>query len=125
MKVIDQVFQYLQGQGLQPKKDEDGDILFKYNQLTFIYHEAEDDEGYFRMSLPAIFEVTEDNREAVLEACNQMNKTMKLSKTILPNDTVWVSFEIFIDRDPEWNEIIPRALHVLMDTRDEFFDVIG
>lgn len=54
-----------------------------------------------------------------------MNKTMKLSKTILPNDTVWISFEIFIDRDPEWNEIIPRALHVLMDTRDEFFDVIG
>lgn len=44
MAKLDEIINYLQGEGLMPRKDEDGDILFKYQMKNFIIFDTADDE---------------------------------------------------------------------------------
>lgn len=125
MKTSEMVFEYLKSQGLMPKIDEDNDIIFKYQMLTFIYFNNDDDEQFFRLALPGIFDVTEENRPTVLEAMNEVNKRMKVVKAYIPKDDVWIAAEIMMDSTPELDDIVPRLLNILLGARKEFYDQIG
>lgn len=125
MKTSELVFEYLKSQGLMPKIDDDNDIVFKYQMLTFIYFNNDDDEQFFRLSLPGIFDVTDENRVTVLEAMNEVNKCMKVAKTFIPRDDVWVSCEIMMDSTPVLDDMVPRLLNILLGARKEFYDQIG
>ena len=125
MKTSEMVFEYLKSQGLVPKIDEDNDIIFKYQMLTFIYFNNDDDEQFFRLALPGIFDVTEENRTTVLEAMNEVNKRMKVVKAYIPREDVWIAAEIMMDSTPELDDIVPRLLNILLGARREFYDQIG
>lgn len=119
------VFEYLKNQGLMPKIDEDNDIIFKYQMRTFIYFNNDDDEQFFRLALPGIFDVTDENRVTVLEAMNEVNKRMKVAKAYIPRDDVWVATEIMMDSTPLLDDMVPRLLNILLGARQEFYDQIG
>jgi len=124
MTTSEMVFDYLKQQGLCPDmKDEV--IVFKYQMLTFIYHRDDEDEKFFRLSMPGIFDVTEDNRVPVLEAINEVNRQIKAVKAIVPTDDVWLSTEILMDSTPVLNDFIPRIMEHLMAARKRFYDIIG
>ena len=125
MKTSEMVFEYLQTQGLMPRIDEDNDIIFKYQMLTFIYFNNDEDEQFFRLALPGIFDVTDENRTTVLEAMNEVNKRMKVVKAYIPRDDVWVAAEIMMDSTPELDDLVPRLLNILTGARREFYDQIG
>lgn len=125
MKTSEMVFEYLKSQGLMPKIDEDNDIIFKYQMLTFIYFNNDDDEQFFRLALPGIFDVTDENRVTVLEAINETNKRMKVAKAYIPKDDVWVAAEIMMDSTPVLDDMVPRLLNILTGARREFYDQIG
>ena len=118
------VLDYLKQQGLMPAFDEDNDIKFKYNMLTFYFLNNDDDERYFRMALPNIYDVTEDNRYAVLDAINETNKTFKVAKLVVYRDSVWVSTEILMDSTPVLDDFIPRLLDIILGARKEFYEQI-
>jgi hypothetical protein len=119
------VFEYLKQQGLMPSIDEDNDIVFKYQMLTFVFFTDDDDQQFFRLALPNIFDVTEDNRIAVLEAINEVNKLMKVVKLIIPNDDVWATTEIMMDTTPVLDDLFPRLINILMGAQREFYNQIG
>ena len=119
------VFEYLKNQGLMPRIDEDNDIIFKYQMLTFIYFNNDEDEQFFRLALPGIFDVTEENRVTVLEAMNEVNKRMKVAKAYIPREDVWVAAEIMMDSTPELDDLVPRLLNILLGARKELYDQIG
>lgn len=125
MKTSEMVFEYLKQQGLVPKFDDDNDIIFKYQMLTFIFFNDEEDQQFFRLAIPGIFKVTEENRIAVLEAINEVNKTMKVVKLLIPNDDVWASTEIMMDSTPVLDDLFPRLLNILIGARKELYDQIG
>ena len=125
MTTSEMVFEYLKSQGLMPKIDEDNDIIFKYQMLTFIYFNNDDDEQFFRLALPGIFDVTDENRVTVLEAINETNKRMKVAKAYIPRDDVWVAAEIMMDSTPVLDDMVPRLLGILTGARREFYDQIG
>ena len=77
------VFEYLKSQGLMPKIDEDNDIIFKYQMLTFIYFNNDDDEQFFRLALPGIFDVTDEN-----SVTGPRNKCVCPSKSVMQHSTV-------------------------------------
>lgn len=91
MANLDDIISYLQGEGLMPSKDEDGDIVFKYQMNNYIIFDTPDDEPYLQIALPRIYDVTDDNLVEVLAACNNINRTMKVAKTIITGDcrSVW------------------------------------
>ena len=59
------VFDYLKDQGLCPQLKEEV-IVFKYQMCTFIYFVDDDDEKFFRLALPGIYDVTEWRRHSSL-----------------------------------------------------------
>ncbi len=119
------VFEYLKSQGLMPRIDEDNDIIFKYQMRTFIYFNNDDDEMFFRLALPGIFDVTDENRITVLEAMNEVNKGMKVAKAYIPREDVWLATEIMMDSTPVLDDMVPRLLNILLHSREEFYKQIG
>ena len=118
------VMNFLKEQGFCPQVDEKGSIIFKYQMSTFIFMNNDDDEEFFQLAFPSIFDVTEENRELVLETANKINCRLKVAKVIVPNDDVWVLFEVILDQSPEVGSIIERGLNILMHTRQAFYEAL-
>ena len=112
---------YLVSEGLQPKEEDFG-FFFRYQMLSFLIHWDEDDELFLRISLPSIFSADENNRPDVLEAMNQVNLDRKVVKCVLANDSVWVAAEQLLDSSPNFEDIIPRTLGMLLQAREAFYE---
>ncbi len=120
---------YLAEEGFRPHETPFG-IAFKYEGINFLYFNDPDDEQYFRLMMPAIFEVTEDNEDTVMRVMNDVNGNIKVVKLYTMdmqdedgknNETsVWVAFEILADTTPELSDIVPRAISLLKGARIAF-----
>ena len=122
MKTSERVLAFLKQEGFFPQVEDNGNIVFKYQMKTFIYVNNDDDEDFFQLALPAIYEVTEDNREMVLEAANQVNLGIKVVKCCALQDSVVVFFENLLDNSPEVADILPRALNILLGAQQRFYE---
>lgn len=127
MAKLDEIINYLQGEGLMPRKDEDGDILFKYQMKNFIIFDTTDDEQYLQMALPGIYDVNEENLVEVLAACNSVSRSIKVAKAIVTGDnkSVWVVYESMLDTTPVYGDIIPRSLEILLAAQKSFYETIN
>ena len=120
---------YLAEEGFRPHETPFG-IAFKYEGINFLYFNDPEDEQYFRLMMPAIFEVTEDNEETIMRVMNDVNgniKVVKLYTMDMENEdgkgketSVWVAFEILADSTPELPDIVPRAIGLLKGARVAF-----
>ena len=111
---------YLSSQGLQPQPEHFG-IYFKYQMLNFFILWDEGDRLFLKLCLPGIFNVDENNRADVLDACNAVTRDMKVAKCFVPEDDVWITAEQLLDNTPDYSDIIPRSLVILIQARDEFY----
>jgi hypothetical protein len=122
------IFDFLAEEGFRPHETEFG-IAFKSEGFNFLFFKDDEDEQYFRLMMPAIFEVTEDNEDMILKAMNDVNGNIKVVKlyTMEMEDeeekkstSVWVAFEILADTTPEIGDIMPRAITLLKGGRIAF-----
>ena len=122
------IFDFLAEEGFRPHETEFG-IAFKSEGFNFLFFKDDEDEQYFRLMMPAIFEVTEDNEDMILKAMNDVNGNIKVVKlyTMEMEDeeekkstSVWVAFEILADTTPEIGDILPRAITLLKGGRIAF-----
>ena len=122
------MMEFLAEEGFRPHETEFG-IAFKQEGINFLYFKDEDDEQYFRLMMPAIFVVTDDNEDTIMRVMNDVNGTIKVVKlyTMDMDDengksetSVWVAFEILADTTPELSDIVPRALALLRSARITF-----
>ena len=123
------MIEYLAEEGFRPHETPFG-IAFKSEGLNYLYFKDEDDEQYFRLMMPAIYEVTEDNEDIIMRVMNEVNNSIKVVKLYTmetededgkSDNSVWVGFEILADTTPEVKDIVPRALSLLRAARDVFF----
>lgn len=120
------VLDFLRQQGFIPEVDEDnGNIFFKYQMETFLFVNNENDDEFFQLIMPAIYDVTEENRYAVLEAANGISLEIKVVKACVLDNSVWLYFENILDQNPEISSILPRALGTLQGARQEFYKKLG
>ena len=119
---------YLAEEGFRPHETPFG-IAFKSEGFNYLYFKDEDDEQYFRLMMPAIFEVTEDNEEMIMRVMNEVNGSIKVVKLYTMDlededgktePSVWVAFEILADTTPELKDIVPRAINLLQGARIAF-----
>lgn len=122
MKTTERVLEFLKTQGFCPEVDEHGGIIFKYQMATFLFINNDEDEEFFQLAMPHIYQVTDDNRDIVLEAANKTNTSMKVVKISALGDSVWAFFEILLDQSPDVKDIIPRALNILMGARQTLYE---
>ena len=128
MNLTKLIFDFLAEEGFRPHETEFG-IAFKSEGFNFLFFKDDEDEQYFRLMMPAIFEVTEDNEDMILKAMNDVNGNIKVVKLYTmemedeegkKNTSVWVAFEILADTTPEMADIVPRAITLLKGGRIAF-----
>lgn len=124
MNLKEMMMQFLKEEGFCPKEDEYG-IDFKCEGRVFTFRHDEDDEQFFRLMLPSIFEVTDENRDSVLRAMNEVNTKVKVVKAFTPRPNyVWIGFEVLVDSTPVLDDIVPRALAILCGAQKVFYEAI-
>ena len=124
MNLKELMMQYLREEGFCPKENEYG-IDFKCEGRLYAFFYDENDDQYFRLMLPNIFDVTDENRDAVLCALNEANNKIKVVKAYMPvPHSVWIGFEILVDSTPMLADLVPRALSMLRGAQQAFYEAI-
>lgn len=121
MKMIDNVMEVLQKQGFLPQREDFG-IMFKYQITNFLYLFDENDETYFSMYVPYIFEVDDENIDDVLKAINIINNEMKVIKLVVNANNVWCCFEEKLTENTDIEEIVSFAVVSLSQSQIKFFE---
>lgn len=124
MKTSEMVFNYLKTQGLVPEYDDRNNIWFKYEMRNFLFFNNDDDTQFINLTMPRIYDVTDDNRMAVFEAINEVNETTKVVKLTIAGDSVWCATEIMMDSTPELDDLLPRLIKILMTSQQKFYNNI-
>lgn len=101
--------------------EENGNITFRYQMLSFLFVKNDEDQSFFQLILPAIFDVTEDNYTQVLKAVNEVNLGMKVVKVSVVGNSVWLFLESLLDHTPDISDIMPRALQILQNAQQRFY----
>lgn len=123
METVEKVFEALKNEGLVPVKENFG-IAFKYQMTNYIYMEDVNDESFFNLLIPNIYDVSEENELEVLRAINSVNNSMKVAKLVVNNDSVWVCFENMLDKEHKLEELIPVAISTLHQSRQRFYTAL-
>jgi hypothetical protein len=98
--------------------------LFSYEGLTCFYEWDDDDDDFLRLSLPKIYDVTDDNRALLLEIINDVNQTVKYTKTCIYQDSVWIYYEQYRVTQEQLEEQLEQAIRALQATLFEFHHFI-
>ena len=127
MKTKTLVSRYLKSQGIASKKSELG-INFTFEGWNFLFWDDIDDPLFFRLILPGVFDVTDDNFAEAIMACNNINWNFKVVKAVLyefedgqdSGASIWICFEQVLDSTPQVDDLIPRAVQSLIAAADAF-----
>ena len=121
------VSKYLKSKGIAPKKNDLG-LNFNYEGWNFLLWNDAYYPLFFRLILPGVFDVTDDNYAKAIMTCNNVNWNYKVVKAVLyefedehdSGASVWMCFEQVLDANPQVEEIVPRALHSLIAAAEAF-----
>ncbi len=129
MTAKDLVVKFLKENNIQPEKTEFG-IRFFLENWSFLLWEDPDDPTFFRLTLPGIFDVTDDNFAETIITCNQINMDYKVVKALVytfdgekegdEEMNVWISFEQILDNTPEVDDLVPRAVNSMLNAAHDF-----
>ena len=99
----------------------DENICFKFQLVNYIFMHNACDE---LLQLVMIFyDVTDENRQKVLECANTVNQEKALAKLTVDEDSVWVNCEDFVDDNyPETK--IPLMLGLMETARQRFYELM-
>ena len=129
MTAKDLVVKFLKENNIQPEKTEFG-MRFFLEDWSFLLWEDPDDPAFFRLMLPGIFDVTDENFAETILFCNQINMDYKVVKALVysfdaekkgdEEMNVWISFEQILDKTPEVGDLVPRAVNSMLNAAHDF-----
>jgi len=127
MNVKGLVSKYLKSHGVIATKNALG-LNFTYEGWNFLFWNDADDPLFFRLTLPGIFDVTDDNFAKAIMACNNINWNYKVVKAVLydyeygkdKGASVWMCYEQVLDATPDVNTLMHCALQSLVSACEAF-----
>lgn len=107
-------------------------VNFVYDGWNFLLWNDADDPAFFRLTLPGIFDVNDENYAVALLACNTLNWNYKVVKASLyeyeekgkRQASVWVCYEQMLDADASDPELVTRAVTALLDVAENFQSMV-
>lgn len=121
---------YLKEQGIAARNSKVG-VNFEYDGWNFLLWHDADEPKFFRLTLPGIFDVTDENYARALMACNSLNWNYKVVKASLyeydeagkNRASVWVCYEQMLD-DDQCQEVVTRAIAALVEAAEQFQNLL-
>ena len=131
MTAKDLVLAYVHEQGIAATRTKVG-INFCYEGWNFLLWRDADDPLFFRLTLPGIMDVTDENYARALMACNTLNWNYKVVKASLyefeeggrRQASVWVCYEQLLDGGNAQLDLVPRAVNALMAAVERFQNMV-
>lgn len=127
MNAKELVVDFLKATQIEPEKTEFG-LRFFLDNWSFLLWEDPQDPAYYRLTLPGIFDVTDENFAEAIMACNAINMQYKVVKAILYEfdgekeeenaSNIWICFEQILDNTPEVGDLVPRSVESMIDAAD-------
>ena len=116
------ILEQLNAMGFETVELGDAGFVFKYEDLNYLYMPDEDDEQFLRIAIPHLFEVTDENRVAVLEAMHDTTLMLKYSKLCIMYETaVWAMYEYHLTSMDNMSELLEHIIRVLEVTARVFY----
>lgn len=120
------ILEQLNALGFEPVELGDAGFVFKYDDLNYLYMPDEDDEQFLRIAIPHLFEVTEENRVAVLEAMHETSLLLKYAKVnIMYESAVWAVYEHKLTTTDNLSELLEHIIRVLEAAAHVFYKKIN
>ena len=119
MKTNEKVLLELKKLGLMPVEHE-GNLLFRYQLLSYVYLNDADDEDYYALYIPYIQEVTEENEYEVLKVMNECNNSMKSVKFVNNGGDVWIGYELRLPPDADLSLLVENTVRGLYGAKMKF-----
>lgn len=123
------VVKFLKENKIEPENTEYG-LRFFLENWSFLLWDDPEDPTFFRLTLPGVFDVTDDNFAEAIIACNQVNMDYKVVKALIysfdgekENEeemNVWICFEQVLDSTPEVSDLMPRAVNSMINAAHDF-----
>lgn len=127
MMVKTLVSRYLKSLGLSAKKSDLG-LNFTYEGWNFLLWNDADDPLFFRLTLPGIFDVKDENFAKAIMSCNNINWNYKVVKAVLydyedgkeKGASIWMCYEQQLDPQTDMGVFLPHAIQSLLSACDAF-----
>ncbi len=122
MKIIDRAAEWLKKEGYVPQMEE-GFLVVKYQGLTYLIPDTEDDETFLKVDIAfPLEEYKQHSRDKVLKLCNLTSQDIKVAKATLRDDALVFSAEVFVFDDEKFGEVLLRLFAILQLAGQYFFD---
>ena len=123
----DLLLAYLEANGIETSRSKVG-LNFRYEGWNFLLWHDADEPLFFRLTLPGIFDVTDENYAQALMACNMINWNYRVVKASLyefneddrQRASVWVCYEQWLDGNNLSPDLVVRAINALMEAAERF-----
>lgn len=97
---------------------------FEYEDLNYLYNYDERDEDFLFLSVPNIFQVSEENAAMVMPVINQANNIVKYAKITYSQEMVWATLEYPLFEWVNLEELLEFAINVLQSAATTFDRVL-
>lgn len=119
---------YLLTNNIAIQNEDETTISFKKDDLYYLFIIYKDAPFYFRIILPNILQVTDDNKDKIKQLVNDINLKFKVAKAFIVDDkNVWISVEQFaytIDKiDDLFNRIFILYTSILEEIKGKIKDL--
>jgi len=112
---------HLAAEQLAPTVGSDGHIRFKHEGKSLFILVDEQDEEYFRMIMPGIWEIDDEReRVAVEHACVEVSARLKVAKVFPVDSSVWCCVELFVTPPEAFKAVFTRSAQVLDAAAQQF-----
>ena len=120
------ILDQLKAMGFEPIELGDVGYVFKYEEMNYLYMPDDDDEHFLRIVIPQLFEVTDENRVAVLEAMHDTGLMLKYAKVcIMYENAVWAIYEYRLTSTDNLAELLEHIIRVLEAAVHVFYKKIN
>lgn len=120
------ILDQLKAMGFEPIELGDVGFVFKYEDMNYLYMPDDDDEQFLRIVLPHLFEVTDENRVAVLDAMHETGLMLKYAKVcIMYENAAWAIYEHRLTFTDNLAELLEHIICVLEAAAHVFYKKIN
>lgn len=124
--IKEDVLDALSALGFIPNEIEGIGFEIEYEGLTMLYAiEENDDSKSINFIVPGIFEVSDDNKEAVYDAIVELGGNMKYAQAyIMFGNKVWINYAHYIGENDVTPQLIEHIITVLAYATANFHKIM-
>ncbi len=124
--IKEKVLEILYQLGFQPEfVDEYFVYRFEYEEQTMLLIPEDEESHTVCLMKPRIFDITEVNRVAVLEAMVKLSGRMKFVQPVIISDSVWLNYQHFLGEQELTLEVIENMIRALAVSTVQFHKIIN